>query len=56
MLVRRLIKKPAVSYLFGLAGREWLGEVELAVEERETVDGCLRQIEFLASVIFGTPR
>jgi transposase len=47
VLVRRLIKKPAVSDLFGLAGREWLREVELPVEERETVDGCLRQIDFL---------
>jgi transposase len=47
VLVRRLITKPAVSDLFGLAGREWLREVELPVEERETVDGCLRQIEFL---------
>jgi transposase len=46
-LVRRLIKKPAVSDLFGLVGREWLRELELPVEERETVDGCLRQIEFL---------
>lgn len=46
-LVRRLVKKPAVSDLFGAAGREWLREVELPVEERETVDGCLRQIEFL---------
>jgi transposase len=47
VLVRRLIKKPAVSDLFGLSGRQWLREVELPVEERETVDGCLRQIEFL---------
>jgi transposase len=47
VLVRRLIKKPAVSDLFGLAGRQWLREVELPLEERETVDGCLRQIEFL---------
>ena len=47
VLVRRLIKKPAVSDLFGLAGRRWLRAVELPVEERETVDGCLRQIEFL---------
>ena len=46
-LVRRLITKPAVSDLFGLAGRHWLREVELPVEERETVDGCLRQIDFL---------
>jgi transposase len=47
VLVRRLIEKPAVSDMFGLAGREWLREVELPAEERETVDGCLRQIEFL---------
>jgi transposase len=47
VLVRRLIKKPAVSDLFGLAGRRWLREVELPIWERETVDGCLRQIEFL---------
>jgi transposase len=47
VLVRRLIKKPAVSDLFGLAGREWLREVELPTWERETVDGCLGQIEFL---------
>ena len=47
VLIRRLIKKPAVSDLFGLAGRQWLREVELPAWERETVDGCLRQIEFL---------
>jgi transposase len=46
-LVRRLITKPAVSDLFGVAGSRWLNELELPVEERETVDGCLRQIEFL---------
>jgi transposase len=50
-LARRLIKKPGVSDLFGQAGREWLREVELPVEERETVDGCLRQIEFLDAEI-----
>ena len=47
VLVRRLITKPAVSDLFGLAGRRWLRELDLPVEERETVDGCLRQIDFL---------
>jgi transposase len=46
VLVRRLIAKPAVSDLFGQAGRRWLGELELPLEERETVDGCLRQIDF----------
>jgi transposase len=47
VLVRRLIAKPAVSDLFGQAGRRWLGELELPPWERETVDGCLRQIDFL---------
>jgi transposase len=47
VLVRRLITKPAVSDLFGRAGRHWLREVGLPDEERETVDGCLRQIDFL---------
>jgi transposase len=51
VLVRRLITKPAVSDLFGLAGRRWLREVDLPVEERETVDGCLRQIDFLDAEI-----
>jgi transposase len=51
VLVRRLITKPAVSDLFGLAGRRWLRELELPVEERETVDGCLRQIDFLDAEI-----
>jgi transposase len=55
-LVRRLITKPAVSDLFGLAGRRWLREVELPLEERETVDGCLRQIEFLDEEIAATER
>jgi transposase len=52
-LVRRLITKPAVSDLFGVAGRRWLDELELPVEERETVDGCLRQIDFLDREIGG---
>jgi transposase len=47
VLVRCLIKKPAVSDLFGLAGRRWLRKLELPAHERETVDGCLRQVEFL---------
>ena len=45
-LMRRLVAKPKVSDLFGLAGRRWLSEVELPAYERETVDGCLRQLDF----------
>jgi transposase len=45
-LMRRLIAKPAVSDLFGIKGRRWLADVELPASERETVDGCLRQLDF----------
>ena len=45
-LMRRLIAKPAVSDLFGVEGRRWLEQVELPAEERETVDGCIRQLDF----------
>ncbi len=45
-LMRRLVPKPKVSDLFGLKGRRWLEAVELPAYERETVDGCLRQLDF----------
>src|ERR671918_122347 len=48
-LIRRLIAKPKVSDLFGREGRRWLEGLELPIEERETVDSCLRQIDFLES-------
>jgi transposase len=50
-LIRRLIAKPEVSDLFGVAGRRWLEGLELPAEERETVDGCMRRIEFLEGEI-----
>ena len=37
-LIRRLVTRPQVSDLFGIAGRQWLAELELPAEERETVD------------------
>jgi transposase len=45
-LMRRLVPKPKLSDPFGLKGRRWLEEVELPAYERETVDGCLRQLDF----------
>ena len=45
-LMRRLVTKPAVSDLFGVKGRRWLESIELPAEEQETVDGCLRQLDF----------
>ena len=50
-LMRRLIERPKVSDLFGVRGRRWLEAVELPAEERETVDGCLRQLDFCESEI-----
>jgi transposase len=47
VLIRRLIARPKVSDLFGLAGRRWLSKLELPVEERESVDAGMRLIEFL---------
>ena len=44
---RRLIERPGFSDLFGVSGRRWLTEVELPLEERESVDAGLRQIQFL---------
>jgi transposase len=47
VLIRRLIARPKVSDLFGQAGRRWLEQLELPLEERESVDAGMRQIEFL---------
>src|SRR3954463_1972162 len=47
ILIRRLKGRPDASDLFGKKGRRWLAELELPVEERETLDSALRQIDFL---------
>jgi transposase len=51
VLMRRLRGKPPVSDLFGVKGRRWLAALELPVEEAETVESALRQIEFLDAEI-----
>ncbi len=33
--------------MFGKAGRRWLSALELPADEHETVQGCLRQVDFL---------
>ena len=50
-LIRNLKPRPPVSDLFGVQGRCWLAEQELPADEQETVDACLRQIDFLAAEI-----
>lgn len=47
VLMRTLQERPPVSDVFGKGGRVWLSELELAIDERETVDGGLRQLDFL---------
>jgi transposase len=51
VLMRQLVGRPPFSDLFGVKGREWLATLELAFEERESVDSCMRQIEFLDAEI-----
>jgi transposase len=47
VLARNLCERPPVTDAFGKAGREWLAGLELPVDERLTLDGCLRQVGFL---------
>jgi transposase len=47
VLLRTLKGRPPMSDAFGRGGRVWLAALELPEDERETVDGCLRQIDFL---------
>ncbi len=51
VLMRQLVGRPPVADLFGVNGRDWLKSLELAEEERETVDAHIRQIEFLEGEI-----
>jgi transposase len=47
VLARNLCGRPPISDCFGQAGRKWLAGLELPVDERLTLDGCLRQVDFL---------
>jgi len=49
--MRCLIGRPPMSDLFGVGGRRWLRQPELPVEECETVEACMRHIEFLDTEI-----
>src|SRR4051812_4857660 len=48
VLVRNLTARPDISDLFGKAGRQWMATLELPADQRHTLDGCLRQIDFLS--------
>jgi transposase len=48
VLMRNLKERPPFTDAFGKAGRAWLERVELPIDERQTLEGCLRQLDFLA--------
>jgi transposase len=56
VLMRRLKGKPPVSDLFGVKGRKWLRQLELPVEEAETLESALRHVEFLDQEIADVER
>jgi transposase len=47
VLGRNLCDRPPVTDAFGKGGRRWLAELELPIDEQLTLNGCLRQIDFL---------
>jgi transposase len=56
VLVRNLAGRPAASDLFGKRGRAWLSALELPDDERQTVDACVRQVDFLGEEIDAVDR
>jgi transposase len=56
VLARTLCERPPVTDAFGKAGRRWLDQLELPVDERLTLDGCLRQIDFLDAEVTALDR
>src|SRR5207302_1699102 len=51
-----LVGRPPVVDLFGVKGRRWLAQLELPLEESETIEACLRHVEFLDSEIAAVER
>src|SRR2546422_6529334 len=47
VLQRNLKGRPPVTDVFGKRGREWLAAIELPADESETVECCLREVDFL---------
>ncbi len=56
VLGRNLCERPPVTDAFGKAGRRWLAEVQIPFDERLTLEGCLRQIDFLDGEVVALDR
>jgi transposase len=44
---RKLKGRPPFSDPLGKAGRRWLAALELPLDQHETLDGAMRQLEFV---------
>ena len=51
VLARNLKGRPPMTDVFGKGGRQWLGALELPADESETLECCLREVDFLDSEI-----
>jgi len=51
VLARNLKGRPPMTDVFGKAGRQWLSALELPADESETLECCLREVDFLDSEI-----
>ena len=47
VLARNLCERPPLTDAFGNGGRRWLAGLQLPVDERLTLDGCLRHVDVL---------
>jgi transposase len=47
VLARNLKGRPPVTDVFGKKGRQWLTALELPADESETLECCLREVDFL---------
>jgi transposase len=56
VLARNLCERSPVTDAFGKAGRRWFAQLELPADERLTLDGCLRQVDFLDAEVAALDR
>jgi transposase len=47
VLARNLKGRPPMTDVFGKKGRQWLAALELPADESETLECCLREVDFL---------
>jgi transposase len=56
VLLRNLAGRPPVSDVFGTRGRAWLERLVLPADERETLEACLRTVDFLDAEVTALDR